>query len=65
MSDASPERRKILRVLLRKSKDPSIEEYYCFVQQGDRVLYVTDFYIEKRDARKEAREFIRGLKVSE
>lgn len=46
------------RITVRRSKDPSIEEYFAIIWRNGRIVHSTEYYLEKADARAEAKEWI-------
>lgn len=53
------------KILLRKSKDPNFEEYFCIVKHRGRVVYVTTYDFDPAVCRKDAREYVKAMKVLE
>ena len=47
-----------LKVTIRKSKDPSIKEYYAFIWKDGSIVESTGYHSERSEARAEAKELI-------
>jgi len=51
------------KILLRKSKDKCNEEYYCIVMYRGQLKYVSTYDYDKAVCRKDAREYVKAMKV--
>jgi hypothetical protein len=46
------------KITIRKSKDPSIEEYYAVIWKDGSIVESTGYHSERSEARAEANELI-------
>lgn len=50
------------KITVRRSKDPSIEEYFAVVWIDGEIQHLTDYFIDRDIARNEARNWLEEMK---